>query len=70
MLRWLVPTLGCVIYLLYIVISQMLFTLFRAEATEMTLTLALLSIGGSFFSTIIANISLKDKIVERAIQTK
>ncbi|WP_392559131.1 hypothetical protein [Orbus mooreae] len=61
-LRWFIPMLGCVIYFIYIFILQILFALFRGEEAYMMIIFSLLSIGGSFFSTVIANISLRDKI--------
>lgn len=69
-IRWLVPLLGCVIYMSYIFILQILFKFLGSEGEYFIIIFSLLSIGGSFVSTIIANISLKERLEQPTIQTK
>lgn len=69
-LRWLVPVVGCIIYLIYIFILQILFAFLSAEGNYLIIIFALLSIGGSFIATVIGNISLKRNIEQEPIQTK
>ncbi|RKS86999.1 hypothetical protein DES39_0208 [Orbus hercynius] len=58
---WLLPTLGCIIYFIYSLIVGIITAFADDETVFIAMLIALISIGGTFISTLIANVLLKGK---------
>lgn len=58
-LMWFVPMIGCVIYLIYAFIVEIITPIFGKEFIYFVIIFALLSIGGTFIATLVANKILK-----------